>query len=125
MAAAAAVVSGLANVARINGVQFAEGGWTGPGSKYQVAGVVHADEYVAPKHVVNNPSARPHIQALESMRLRPYFDGGLVTRGISNQIDQNLDILNIVRNMPAPEVSVKQITKTQKAVKVKEQISKR
>ncbi|WP_165788116.1 peptidoglycan DD-metalloendopeptidase family protein [Arthrobacter glacialis] len=28
---------------------FAEGGWTGPGSKYQPAGVVHADEFVVNK----------------------------------------------------------------------------
>lgn len=28
---------------------FAEGGYTGPGSKYQVAGVVHADEFVISK----------------------------------------------------------------------------
>ncbi len=125
IAAAAAVVSGLADVARINGVGFAEGGWTGPGSKHQVAGVVHADEYVVPKHVNNNPIARPHIAALESMRMRPYFDGGLVTRSIASSVDQNFDIMNLVRNMPAPEVSVKQISKVQKQVKVKEQISKR
>lgn len=28
---------------------FAEGGWTGPGSKYEPAGVVHADEFVMSK----------------------------------------------------------------------------
>jgi TP901 family phage tail tape measure protein len=28
---------------------FSEGGWTGPGSKYQPAGVVHADEFVIQK----------------------------------------------------------------------------
>jgi TP901 family phage tail tape measure protein len=28
---------------------FAEGGWTGPGSKYQPAGIVHADEFVISK----------------------------------------------------------------------------
>jgi TP901 family phage tail tape measure protein len=28
---------------------FSAGGWTGPGSKYQIAGVVHADEYVINK----------------------------------------------------------------------------
>ncbi len=32
---------------------FAHGGWTGPGSKYQPAGIVHADEFVVPKERVN------------------------------------------------------------------------
>jgi hypothetical protein len=125
ISAATAVAAGLQSVAKINGVEFAEGGWTGPGSKYQVAGVVHADEYVAPKHVVNSPAARPHINALESMRLRPYYDGGLVTRSISSPIDQSFDVLNIVRNMPAPVVGIKQFADAEKAVKMKQNISKR
>jgi TP901 family phage tail tape measure protein len=33
----------------LHGHGFAEGGWTGPGSKYQPAGVVHADEHVIQK----------------------------------------------------------------------------
>jgi hypothetical protein len=123
--AAAAVLQGIARVAAINQVEFAEGGWTGPGSKYQVAGVVHADEYVTPKHVVNNPAARPHINALESMRLRPYYDGGMVTRAISQPINSNFDVLNIVKNMPPSVVSVKEINAGQRAVKVKQNISKR
>lgn len=126
-AAAAAVVAGLQNVAAINGVEFAEGGWTGPGEKYQPVGVVHADEYVAPKHIVNNPMAQPHLNALERMRtgMPLYADGGLVTRAISQPIDQNFDVLNIVRNMPPSVVSVKEINKVQKSVRVKENISKR
>lgn len=125
--AAAAVLKGLANVAAINQVEFAEGGWTGPGSKYQAVGVVHADEYVTPKHIVNSPAAQPHLNALERMRtgMPLYADGGLVTRAISQPINQNFDVLNIVRNMPAPVVGVKQFNDVAKSVKVKENISKR
>jgi hypothetical protein len=32
-----------------DGKWYAEGGWTGPGSKYQPAGIVHADEFVIQK----------------------------------------------------------------------------
>jgi hypothetical protein len=32
---------------------FSAGGWTGPGGKYQPAGIVHADEFVVPKQIVN------------------------------------------------------------------------
>lgn len=43
---------------------FAGGGWTGPGSKYQPAGVVHADEHVQPKRVVNEPGALPFLEQI-------------------------------------------------------------
>lgn len=39
---------GLSNLPRIN-LGFAEGGYTGRGSKYQPAGIVHADEFVIKK----------------------------------------------------------------------------
>lgn len=53
---------------------YAEGGWTGPGSKYQPAGVVHAEEFV----VKRGPAAkfRPWLEQLN--RLPGYADGGFV-----------------------------------------------
>jgi chromosome segregation ATPase len=122
-AAGAAVINGLANVAKINGVQFAEGGWTGPGSKYQVAGVVHADEYVVPKSVVNHPMASGPLSALEGMRMRGYADGGYVTSSVSAPVNQSFDVMNLIKAMPPMEVSVKEITTTQKRVRVKQNIS--
>jgi hypothetical protein len=53
------------------------------------------------------------------------FDGGLVTNSISTPINQQLEIANIVKNMPAPVVGVKEVTKMQNRVRVKEQASKR
>jgi len=125
LSAAAATAAGLASVAKINGVEFAEGGWTGPGGKYDPVGIVHADEYVTPKRVRHMPEAQPHLAALERMRLRGYADGGLVTNSISTPINQQLEIANIVKNMPAPVVGVKEVTKMQNRVRVKEQASKR
>lgn len=43
---------------------FSAGGWTGPGGKYQPAGVVHADEHVQPKEVVNEPGALPFLERI-------------------------------------------------------------
>lgn len=66
---------------------FAAGGWTGPGSKYQAAGVVHADEHVQPKRVVNEPGALPFLEQIRRQGFRNtmsrlgmpgYADGGLV-----------------------------------------------
>lgn len=53
---------------KVKSVQFAEGGYTGDGGKYQPAGVVHRGEYVIPKEGVSNPSIRPLIDGIEINR---------------------------------------------------------
>ena len=62
---------------------FARGGWTGPGSKYQIAGVVHADEYVQPKHRMREPGALAFMEAFRrhgmSILRNGYAEGGLVS----------------------------------------------
>lgn len=62
-----------------DGKVFASGGWTGPGSKYQPAGVVHADEYVFSKEATNGNVA--YLDQLHR-QLRGYADGGLVRRSM-------------------------------------------
>lgn len=98
--AAVAIATGLANLARVNGIQFAEGGYTGAGAKYDVAGVVHKGEYVAPKHIVESSQARPHLMALENMRTRGYADGGFVTNQNIEPTQQALIMANALKNMP-------------------------
>lgn len=46
--------------------EFADGGYTGKGGKYDVAGVVHAGEYVLPKEQVNQSTGLPKDGALGS-----------------------------------------------------------
>lgn len=66
---------------------FASGGYTGPGGKYQPAGVVHAGEFVNRQEVVRQPGAlaflsefnRVGMAALKSWQ--GYADGGLVVPG--------------------------------------------
>lgn len=123
-AAAAAIIAGLARVAAINDVQFAEGGWTGPGSKYQPAGVVHANEYVVPAHIVNSPAAQPHLAAMESMRTG-FADGGFVPSQMANPYQMAQITANAIKNMPAPIVSWTEGRIIGRRVEVREQISKR
>jgi hypothetical protein len=47
---------------------FSSGGYTGPGGKYQPAGIVHAGEYVIPTDGVENPTLRPVIDWIEFAR---------------------------------------------------------
>jgi TP901 family phage tail tape measure protein len=66
-ASAARALAGDARAAKDRGV-FAEGGWTGPGSMWQPAGVVHADEFVVKKpsrqrFESRHPGTLDHINA--------------------------------------------------------------
>lgn len=119
---AAAIAAGLAQVAAINGVQFAEGGYTGQGQKYEPAGVVHRGEYVTPKHIVESAPAQPHLRALETMR-RGYADGGFVTNETVSSSQLAMITANAIRNMPRPVVGVKQIVREMQAVQVKQSTS--
>jgi hypothetical protein len=65
---------------------FADGGYTGAGSKYQPAGVVHAGEFVARSEVVRQPGAVPFLEAFNRhgmsllAGLPGFADGGMVGR---------------------------------------------
>ena len=54
------------NALRSSGGWFAEGGYTGDGGKYDVAGVVHKWEYVVPQHVLKR--SPDLLGSLEAMR---------------------------------------------------------
>lgn len=80
---------------------FASGGWTGPGSKYKVAGIVHADEHVQPKRVVQEPGALQFLEEIRRngfrntiSRIQGYAEGGLVG---SNYTPPNIspELLNV------------------------------
>jgi len=55
--------------------EFAQGGYTGPGGKFQPAGIVHAGEYVLTQDEVD----RLGVGAIEEFANRGYADGGFVT----------------------------------------------
>jgi hypothetical protein len=56
---------------------FAEGGYTGNGSKYEPAGVVHRGEYVMSKEATNRIGVS-NLEALHSSAKRGYASGGYV-----------------------------------------------
>ena len=67
---------------------WATGGYTGPGSKYQPAGVVHADEYVIRKESTNKIRSKYGLQVLDYVNqfgelpgMGGYASGGLVAFG--------------------------------------------
>lgn len=124
ISAAAAVAAGLNAVAQINGVEFAEGGYTGPGGNLEPAGIVHKNEIVW-NHEDIAAVGGPHIANAMRPTYRGYSDGGLVRNSVTQPINAQLELANIMKMMPPQEVSVKEINKVQRQVRVKEKISKR
>lgn len=53
---------------------FADGGYTGAGGKYEVAGVVHRGEYVVPKQDVNQSTGLPYWMS----QMPKFYSGGMV-----------------------------------------------
>jgi TP901 family phage tail tape measure protein len=75
---AARALAGDSKAAKDRGV-FAEGGYTGPGSKYEPAGVVHAGEYVFSAAATANLGV-PQLDQMHQSAMTPgYAGGGLVT----------------------------------------------
>lgn len=84
---------------------FADGGYTGNGGKYDVAGVVHKGEYVVPQNLVrNNPNT---IAFLESQRKGgrstsgQYYNGGMATGTMTSttnedKLDAVIQLLNAI-----------------------------
>ena len=71
---------------------YSEGGYTGDGGRYEVAGVVHRGEYVVPKPIMEEPRVVDAIGTIEAIRRNKrlasgaapsfsegYADGGYVT----------------------------------------------
>lgn len=87
--AASSASSGASSVIGALGAGFSSGGWTGPGTKYQPAGIVHANEFVNRQEVVRQPGALTFLTRFNQVGMaalkgwRGYADGGLVVGGAS------------------------------------------
>lgn len=80
-------------------IGFASGGYTGPGGKYEPAGIVHKPTF------------------------RGYADGGIVTSAITNPINQSFSIANAYKNLPPIYASWKEATEIQNRVQFKQSLT--
>lgn len=122
--AAAAIAQGLANLAAINGVQFAEGGFTGPGSKYQPAGLVHAGEVVWSQKDVAAVGGPMIADSMRPTAKRSFADGGFVSEQMISPYQMAMITANAIKNMPPPVVGVREFNKVAERVSIKENISR-
>lgn len=144
VAAATAVASGLANVAKINGVEFYDGGYsdkggyTGNGNPRSVSTSLgnkpytyHKREYIAPAWLVEHPVGRNHVAALENMRtggprtsITGFYDGGYFDPSITGRVNTEVMDMYALENslsrsisaMPNPVVFVEDINAGQSTV---------
>ena len=84
---AALLAAGYANAGMVAGMAlagFSEGGYTGPGGKYEPKGVVHGGEVVIRKEVVDQPGMKDYLIGLNRSGKPGYASGGFVgSPGIS------------------------------------------
>ncbi|NWC29997.1 tape measure protein [Pseudomonas tolaasii] len=84
---AALLASGYANAGMVAGMAlagFSEGGYTGPGGKFEPKGVVHGGEVVIRKEVVDQPGMKDYLIGLNRSGKPGYASGGFVgSPGIS------------------------------------------
>lgn len=85
---------------------YADGGYTGDGGRYEVAGVVHRGEYVVPKPIMDHPIVAPAVGLIEAIRSQSrgtviasktggYAEGGYVLNTYSDgKLSDTLKDLN-------------------------------
>lgn len=83
---AAHTASIVSNIQAVSGVGFASGGYTGPGGKYQPAGIVHKGEYVFDQASTN----RIGVSQLEALRNGQPLDATLGRTGFGTGV-QNVN----------------------------------
>ncbi|HBX7754600.1 phage tail length tape measure family protein [Klebsiella pneumoniae] len=83
---AAQTASIVSNIQAVSGVGFASGGYTGPGGKYQPAGIVHKGEYVFDRASTN----RIGVSQLEALRNGQPLDATLGRTGFGTGV-QNVN----------------------------------
>lgn len=57
---------------------FSDGGYTGDGGRYEVAGVVHKGEYVVPKPIMDNPRVVDAVGTIEAIRRNKLYGAGMM-----------------------------------------------
>ncbi|HBY1960121.1 phage tail length tape measure family protein [Klebsiella pneumoniae] len=98
---AAQTASIVSNIQAVSGVGFASGGYTGPGGKYQPAGIVHKGEYVFDQASTN----RIGVSQLEALRNGQPLDATLGRTGFGTGVQ---NVSNSNQSSTTQHVSISQ-----------------
>ncbi len=96
---------------------YADGGYTGDGGRYEIAGVVHRGEYVIPKPIMDNPRVIDAVGTIEAIRrsriagagsapapATGYADGGFT--GAASPVDMS-DLVAATRELRAAAANIR------------------
>ena len=83
---------------------YSDGGYTGDGDRYEVAGVVHRGEYVVPKPIMDNPRVVDAVGTIEAIRRNKILGSGMATAPSAGYADGGY-------TAPAPSLSMEEFTK--------------
>lgn len=83
------------NTGNYSAVGFADGGYTGPGGKYDVAGIVHRGEYVVPKEQVNQMTGLPYFMS----QPRTFAQGGYTGQSGPSMVSLSPEDRALLRNV--------------------------
>lgn len=85
---------------------YSDGGYTGDGDRYEVAGVVHRGEYVVPKPIMDNPRVVDAVGTIEAIRRNKILGAGIPTASVNpaGYADGGY-------TAPAPSLSMEEFTK--------------
>ena len=100
---------------------YAEGGYTGDGDRYEVAGVVHRGEYVVPQPIMDNPRVVDAVGTIEAIRRSRgggqsasstgnhdgFAEGGYTSRAASGQVSDGGDLLAAVKELRAAVANIR------------------
>jgi len=114
----------IANSEREKMQGLAEGGYTGPGGKYEPAGIVHKGEWVAPAWQLKHPVTSSIIASLENMRQTRYvptygaIEASKSSSGSASSTTHNKSVLtdNNIQIASDPELKTV-MAETTKAIK--------
>ena len=116
---------------------YSDGGYTGDGDRYEVAGLVHKGEYVVPKPIMDDPAVVDAVGLIEAIRLdrmrvpaipssRGFADGGYTSEshvvsqtGIHDLIDAAKELRDAVKSVENIRAYVVYRDLERKAVEVK------
>lgn len=98
---------------------FAEGGYTGPGGKYEPAGIVHKGEVVFNQRDVALMGGPNRVNAMRPT-FKGYADGGIVTAASTAPINQSFAFRSAVNKQPQIVASWKEATELNARIQFKE-----
>lgn len=82
---------------------YSDGGYTGDGDRYEVAGVVHRGEYVVPKPIMDNPRVVDAVGTIEAIRRNKILSSSVAVAPISGYADGGY-------TAPAPVISMEEFS---------------